>query len=52
MIGPTLPPAIVDKKIVRADTWWFKLKDKYPQLSKMSLALLMTFLNLSKYFKG
>ena len=36
MVDPTLPPALVDKKFVRADTWWFKLKDKYTLLSKMS----------------
>ena len=40
MVDPTLPPALVEKKFVRADTWWFKLKDKYPLLSKMSLVLL------------
>ena len=39
MVDPTLPPALVEKKFVRADTWWFKLKDKYPLLSKISLAL-------------
>ena len=26
MVNLTLQPAIVDKKIVRADTWWFQLK--------------------------
>ena len=25
MIDPTLPPALVEKKFIRADTWWFKL---------------------------
>ena len=39
----TLPPALVEKKFVRADIWWFKLKDKYPLLSKISLALLTIF---------
>ena len=43
MVDPTLPPALVEKKFVRADTWWFKLKDKYLLLSKMSLALLTIF---------
>ena len=43
MVGPTLPTALVEKKFVRADTWWFKPKDKYPLLSKMSLALLNIF---------
>ena len=43
MSDPTLPPALVEKKFVRADIWWFKLKDKYPLLSKMSLALLTIF---------
>ena len=41
MVDPTLPPALVEKKYVRAGTWWFKLK--YPLLSKMSLALLNIF---------
>ena len=40
MVDPTLPPALVEKKFVRADTCWLKLKDKYRLLSKMSLALL------------
>ena len=40
MVDPTLPPALVEKKFVRADTCWLKLKDKYPLLSKMSLVLL------------
>ena len=43
MVDPTLPTALVKKKFVRADTWWSKLKDKYPLLSKMSLALLTIF---------
>ena len=43
MVHPTFPPALVEKKFVRADTWWFKLKDKYPLLSKMSLVLLTIF---------
>ena len=43
MVGPTLPTALVEKKFVRADTWWFKPKDKCPLLSKMSLALLTIF---------
>ena len=43
MVHPTFPPALVEKKFVRADTWWFKLKDKYLLLSKMSLALLTIF---------
>ena len=43
MVGPTLPTALVEKKFVRADTWWFKPKVKYPLLSKMSLALLTIF---------
>lgn len=36
---------IVDEKIERADglNWWFKLKGKYPLLSKISLALLSIF---------
>ena len=25
MVDPTLPPALVAKKFVRAGTWWFKL---------------------------
>ena len=41
MVDPTLPPALVEKKFVTSDTWWFKLKDKCPLLSKMSLALLI-----------
>ena len=43
MVDPTLPPALVEKKFVRADTWWFKLEDKYLLLSQMSLALLTIF---------
>ena len=43
MTDPTLPLALVEKKFVRADIWWFKLKDKYPLLSKMSLALITIF---------
>ena len=43
MVDPTLPLALVEKKFIRADTWWFKLKDKYPLLSKMSLVLLTIF---------
>ena len=43
MVDPTLPPALVEKKFVTADTWWFKLKDKCPLSSKMSLALLIIF---------
>ena len=41
MVHPTFPPALVEKKFVRADTWWFKLKDKYPLLSKMSLVFMV-----------
>ena len=43
MVDPTLPQALVEKKFVRVNTWWFKLKYKYPLLSKMSLALLTIF---------
>ena len=43
MTDPTLPLALVEKKFVRADIWWFKFKDKYPLLSKMSLALITIF---------
>ena len=43
MVDPILLPALVSKNFIRADTWWFKLKDKYPLLSKMSLALLTIF---------
>ena len=43
MVDPTLPPALVEEKFVRADTWWFKLKYHYFLLSKMSLALLTIF---------
>ena len=43
MTDPTLPLALVEKKFFRADIWWFKLKDKYPLLSKMSLALITIF---------
>ena len=35
MVDPTLPPALVEKKFVRADTWWFKIKGKYLLLSKI-----------------
>ena len=35
MADPARPPAIAEKKFVRADTWCFKLKNKYPLLSKM-----------------
>ena len=42
MVDITLPQAIVDKKPVRADTWWAQLKD-YPLLNKISLALLTIF---------
>ena len=43
MVDPALSPALVEKKLVRADTQWFKLKDKYSLLSKMSSALLTIF---------
>ena len=43
MVDPILLPALVSKNFIRADTWWFKLKDKYPLLSKMSLVLLTIF---------
>ena len=43
MVDPTLPPALVEEKFVRADTWWFKLKDQYFLLSKLSLTLLTIF---------
>ena len=43
MVDPILLPALVSKNFIRADTWWFKLKDKYPVLSKMSLVLLTIF---------
>ena len=40
MVGITLPQAIADKKPVRADIWWVQMKNKYPLLSKISLAVL------------
>ena len=43
MFDITLPQAIVVKKPVRADIWWAQLKDKYPLLSKISLAVLTIF---------
>ena len=43
MVDPALPPALNEKRFVGADTWWFELKDKYPLLSKTSLALLTRF---------
>ena len=32
-----------DNKPVRADNWWWQLNEKYPVLSKLSLAALTVF---------
>ena len=38
-----LPDVLRDNKPVRADNWWWQLNEKYPVLSKLSLATLTVF---------
>ena len=38
-----LPDVLRDNKPVRADNWWWQLNEKYPVLSKLSLAALTVF---------
>ena len=38
-----LPDVLRNNKPVRADNWWWQLSEKYPVLSKLSLAALTVF---------
>ena len=38
-----LPDVLRNNKPVRADNWWWQLNEKYPVLSKLSLAALTVF---------